>query len=178
MEAQFPGFGALLSFFAPLCFFYGRNSFSTCNLIGDHFPDNEHFSVWYTVLPCPCLWVSQTLLKEERSLEFPIPRSEDSGAEVVIISGSLEDAPWILGCKTCRLLPWILWVRRLTRLPSPIPSVWDGWWFSLKPFSVSSSPLGRLLRISKSPSFQLWLFMSKWLSYSKREQLMFYFSKY
>ena len=102
---EFLGLGLCSLFLPPLCFSYGRNSFSTCNLIGDHFPDNEHFSVLCTVLPCPCLWVSQTLLKEERSLEFPIPRSEDSGAEVVIISGSLEDAPWILGCKTCRLLP-------------------------------------------------------------------------
>lgn len=40
-------------------------------------------------------------------------------AHTTRISGSLDDAPWILGWKTRYLLPWILWVRSFASFTDP-----------------------------------------------------------
>ena len=170
-------------FLPPFAFLIGGRAFPPAISLGiislmDQGP------VWCTVPMHPCLWVSQTPLKEESSLEFLIPRSEDSGAEVVIAGGRFNPhrrVPWWHSLDPrlkCLLSSSMNSLGKKICLPSAIPSVWDEWWFSLKPFSMFSSPAGLLHSISKSPASQLWLFMWKWLSYTKGERLTFYFDKY
>lgn len=62
-------------------------------------------------------------LRRKALFNFPFQEVRTQGqrwllleAHTTHISGSLDDAPWILGWKTYCLLPWILWVRRFASL--------------------------------------------------------------